>query len=973
MNPTPRIDNSSKITFLIGLLLSFALVAAYLLNPYFIQHVNNKATDSILANADFKERSGRVVVVDIDEKSLDEYGQWPWPRYRFAKLLRKVQQLGVSSIGLNMVFAEPDRSSPRVWQDAIREELGHEVDIKGVPEELMNHDAILAETFSKGPFFLGYEFLFDNSQMEAVTCQLNPMSIIWVKRPKTVRSHDRFFEAGGAIRNLDRFSESVSYSGFLNATPDSDGMLRRVPMIIKCDDGYFPSIALATLMRSENSHQAVIKTVKNGQHYLHLNDRIIPLDNRGNLLVNFSSARKGVARISAADVLGGTVSSEAIRDKIVFVATSASGLERIYQTPCCHTFPEAEVHAQVMETVLTESFIVRNRETVVWEIVWGIVLAVLYCISLVRLGVISNIVLGSLFVFGSWQGALILFRSNGVLLSPLLPFLVVIANFVVLTIFKYWKKHHSAKREVETALVLAKTNENTLNSIVNTIPDIVYRLDAAGRITFVSQAISTYGPFPEGLMGQPILDLVPSEKHGLAQYRINERRTGNRATKELELPLLLDLPPSISDTQEVRYFSISAEGIYRTGKPSTESFQGTQGIARDITEKKLLENQVLQAKKMKIVATVAGGVAHDLNNLLTSLISYPELLLMDRPKGSPDEGIIKSIRKSGEKAAELVQDLLTLARRGVAVKKIINVNAVVREYLHAPEYKRIRRDFPDVVIRTELSENLLNIEGSPVHIYKVLMNLVNNAAEAMPAGGEIILQTRTLLLNVPIDGYTTIPEGDYCRLSVIDNGVGISEADAKQIFEPYFTKKQMGKSGSGLGMTVVWATIQDHGGYVDIESQEGVGTRFDLYLPVTRQEVERTQTRIALDDYTGNERILVVDDSPMQREIYLKMLGKLGYTVASVSSGEEALQYLKQTAADLIILDMILGKGMDGLETYKRIAADHPKQKIIIVSGFLDPERSKELRKLGATGLIQKPFSLEQIGLAVRKELDRTL
>ena len=243
----------------------------------------------------------------------------------------------------------------------------------------------------------------------------------------------------------------------------------------------------------------------------------------------------------------------------------------------------------------------------------------------------------------------------------------------------------------------------------------------------------------------------------------------------------------------------------------------------------------------------------------------------------------------------------------------------------------------------------------------------------MPAGGEIILQIKTLLLNAPIDGYTKIPKGEYCRLRVIDNGVGISREDVKQIFEPYFTKKQMGKSGSGLGMTVVWVTIQDHGGYVDVKSREGVGTRFDLYFPATRQEIESTQTRVVLDDYTGNERILVVDDSPMQQEISSKMLGKLGYTVASVSSGEEALQYLKQTAADLIILDIVLGEGMDGLDTYKHIVAEYPEQKIIIASGFMDPEHSEELQKLGAATAVKKPFSLERIGLAVRKELDRTI
>jgi two-component system, cell cycle sensor histidine kinase and response regulator CckA len=970
MSPILHIDKAGRITFLTGLLLALFLAVVYLSNPSSIQNFNNKSTDAIQANADIRERTGSIVIVDIDDESLDQYGQWPWPRYRLAELLERVQQLGAGSIGLNMVFAEPDRSSPRIWQDTIREELGHTIDIEGVPRDRLDHDAVLAETLSKGPFVLGYEFLFGNRRGESLDRRLHPMSIVWVKKPDPVGSHASLFVADDVICNLGGLSESVSYSGFLNATPDSDGMLRRVPMVIKYGDGYFPSIALATLMQAEGSRQVLVEAEKNGQQYLLMNDRAIPLDDRGNLLVNFSLSPKGGTRISAANVLGGSVPPEAFRDKIVFVSASASGLGRDYQTPCCHTFPEAEVHSQVVEAVLTENFIFRNREAVLWEVALGMGLAVLYCFSLVRYGVIVNTILGSLLIFGTWQSAVIMFRKNGVLLSPLLPSLVISTNFIALTIFKYWKKHHGARKEVENALVLAETNENTLNSIVNTIPDIVYRLDDAGRITFVSRAISVYGQRPDDLLGRSILDLVPHEERGLARYRINERRMGKRATRGFELQLLLDLP-QLNDTMEMRYFSISAEGIYRTGKPGKDSFLGTQGIARDITEKKQLENRLIQAKKMEIVAALAGGVAHDLNNILTNIVSYPDLLLLDMPKENPHETIIKSIRKSGEKAAEIVQDLLTLARRGVAVEKIICLNTVVQEYLHSPEYDRIRRDFPDVVIRTEPSEDLLNIKGSPVHIFKVVMNLVNNAAEAMPAGGEIILQTKTAVLDAPIDGYTTIPGGEYCRLSVMDNGVGISKEDVKQIFEPYFTKKQMGKSGSGLGMTVVWVTMQDHGGYVNVKSREGAGTRFDLYFPATHEVTETTPTtRVALDDYTGSERILVVDDSPMQQEISSKMLGKLGYTVALVSSGGDAVQYLKETGADLIILD--LGGGMDGLDTYNCLAAEYPKQKIIIVTGFPDPEHSEALQKLGAAAAIKKPFSMEQIGLAVRKELDRT-
>ncbi len=389
-------------------------------------------------------------------------------------------------------------------------------------------------------------------------------------------------------------------------------------------------------------------------------------------------------------------------------------------------------------------------------------------------------------------------------------------------------------------------------------------------------------------------------------------------------------------------------------------------------EQKRLETQLQRAQKMEAIGTLAGGVAHDLNNVLGGLVSYPELLLMEMPEDSPLRKAMLTIQKSGEKAAAIVQDLLTLARGGVAVTEVVDLNHIVSEYLISLEYRKLKDFHPNVKLETDLETDSLHILGSPVHLSKTVMNLVSNAVEAMPDGGEILISTESRYIDQPISGYDDVDGGDYVILRVSDTGVGISSEDMERIFEPFYTKKAMGRSGTGLGMAVVWGTVKDHKGYIDIQSTEGKGAAFTLYFPVTRKGLAKDKSLVTIQDYMGRgESILVVDDAEEQREIASGILKKLDYTVTSVSSGEEAVEYLKENSADLLVLDMIMDPGIDGYETYRRILKIHPKQKAIIVSGFSETDRVREAQRLGAGAYVKKPYLLEKIGLAVRTELDK--
>ena len=291
---------------------------------------------------------------------------------------------------------------------------------------------------------------------------------------------------------------------------------------------------------------------------------------------------------------------------------------------------------------------------------------------------------------------------------------------------------------------------------------------------------------------------------------------------------------------------------------------------------------------MEALGTLAGGVAHDLNNVLGVLVGYSEVLLEQISKADPLWRYADNILQSGLRGAAIIQDLLTLARRGVAVSEIVNLNAIVNQFLGTIEFEKLKSDHPGVVFKTDLAQGLSNIRGSSVHLGKTVMNLVANAAESITDRGDVLIRTENRYLDRPIKGYDVIEEGDYVVMTVSDSGKGISPRDREKIFEPFFTRKAMGRSGTGLGLTVVWGTVKDHNGYIDVQSEEGRGCAFTLYFPATQEQMGKGGPSLSVEAYRGSgETILVVDDLKEQRELAMLLLKRLGYDVDAVSSGEE--------------------------------------------------------------------------------------
>jgi PAS domain S-box-containing protein len=485
-----------------------------------------------------------------------------------------------------------------------------------------------------------------------------------------------------------------------------------------------------------------------------------------------------------------------------------------------------------------------------------------------------------------------------------------------------------------------------------------------GKAAFANPACSA-------LVGRPVLDLpamnflddiVPEDRPSLMQYYngiLHSTALSDTLVTRIRRPDL-----------DERIVEMRASVIRYRNKPAVLT------ITRDITERireeevrRESEAKLTRLKKMESLGLLAGGVAHDLNNVLSGIVSYPELILLQLPKESKLRKSIETIQKSGQRAADIVQDLLTVAR-GVAIpKEPLNLNDLISEYLKSPEYEKLLQFHPSVTVKVALDPRLLNMNGSPAHLRKIIMNLVSNASEAIDGAGTVAVSTLNRYIDRPLKGYDRVNSGEYVVLSVTDNGPGISEEDLQRIFEPFYTKKMMGRSGTGLGLTVVWNVVQDHGGYIDVVTDHR-GSRFELYFPVTREPVQNKKISVPLEDLYGHgETILVIDDVQSQREISCKMLEALQYKAKAVSGGEEAIRYLQENSADLLLLDMIMDPGIDGRETYERIKKSHPHQKAIIVSGYAETEQVQETLKRGAGRFLKKPLILEELGLALKEEL----
>ncbi len=412
-------------------------------------------------------------------------------------------------------------------------------------------------------------------------------------------------------------------------------------------------------------------------------------------------------------------------------------------------------------------------------------------------------------------------------------------------------------------------------------------------------------------------------------------------------------------------------------KESEEKYKAlSKKLLKEIDHRDRIEKRLHHAIKMETVGRVAAGVAHDLNNILSGIVTYPDLMLLDMNEKHPMRDSMELIKTSGMRAATIVDDLLTLSRRGVAVAEPVDLRQLTEAYLQSPEHIELMVPHGNVAIKALYDTTVNVVIGSPVHLSKTLMNLVANGVESIKGEGEVIIQIRSRVLETPesirnpVQGHKEIPEGDYVVFSVSDNGTGIHPRDLEYIFEPFYTRKQMGRSGTGIGMAVVLGTVNDHKGFIQLESEPEKGTSVSLYFPATSEMPEHEETPVSINALMGNnEKLLVVDDEPVQLNIAEQMLRRLGYAVHCCPSGEAALEFLNKYPVDLVIFDIMMEPGMDGVTTCKRLLEDHPDKKVLFATGFSDKDTLAQARELSRGPCLFKPYTLEDMGKMVQERL----
>ena len=457
-----RTGKSSLVTLALGVAITLAMAAVYLFPPYFLRFIEHKAYDSVLRSLGGAPVSGNVVIVEIDEASLAKYGQWPWPRSRIAALLEKIEQGGALSVALDMIFPEPDRTSLSNLRHELKRDLGIDLNLAGAPEELLDNDLLLARVLKKGPFVPAVYFTNQDRSDSAADCRLHPLNTLLMESPDAAPLEDSLYKPRTVVCNIKPLAEAVAHSGFMNVLPDADGVLRRAPLLMAYQGGVYPNLGLAVLLEIIGGNQVLLKLGPDGPEALRAADIWVPLGPMATLLINYRGPGRTFKYISAADLLDDVAPPEALRNKIVFLGASASGLRDIRATPVDPSMNGVEVSATIVDNILNQDFLtapgwVRGLDVAV-ILLLGLLSTALLTWVRALWGVLGVIALGA----AVWFTSVWLLADQHLVVSPVTPLAALGLNLTCLASCRYFIEEFRARRR---AAELSRTQNLTIVKI----------------------------------------------------------------------------------------------------------------------------------------------------------------------------------------------------------------------------------------------------------------------------------------------------------------------------------------------------------------------------------------------------------------------------------------------------------------------------------------------------------------------------
>jgi len=513
------------------------------------------------------------------------------------------------------------------------------------------------------------------------------------------------------------------------------------------------------------------------------------------------------------------------------------------------------------------------------------------------------------------------------------------------------ERRKAEKKTKEARDFLEKVIEHSVDgSIIN---------DTEGKIISINDAIERIcGRTKEEIVGQHI-----------SFFTSPDEKSKDRVVDEL-------LPKLFSEGK-VSYESVlqNKEGVLINMDLSSALIKDDRGnhiggvsVIRDITEKKSLERQLLQAQKMETIGTLAGGIAHDFNNILGGILGYASFIKTLVKGEDQIYKYVDTIENSAVRAADLTSQLLSFSRGGKYESKAIDINKKIEETLRIL-YSSIDKS---ISIWTRLSPKPLSVEGDANQIQQVFLNLFVNARDAMPGRGTLQVETKRVNLDEAFcKTHLGARPGQYVYIAISDKGIGMNRETLDRIFEPFFSTKGQGE-GTGLGLSVVYGIIKNHGGYINVYSEVGKGSIFKIYLPASSKPVQEEVEETEINNVKGEESILVIDDEEVIRDLVKEGLEDFGYTVLTAEDGYAGVDIYKERKEEiaLVILDLILPK-MSGKITYEKLKEINPEITILLSSGYSQKGQAQELLDQGVQRFIQKPFRLKELAREIRVLLDR--